>query len=741
MIRKSIYSFLVLVLIYFGFAYLVAIGSIGNYEGPGKISISSTPDEILNKRTQQQIDDKNKVGINDAKLILFGDLHVHTTYSSDAFLFSLPLMAGEGTHPPADACDFARYCSSLDFWSNTDHAEDLTPQDWQEIKDTVRQCNQVSGEGQQDTIAFLGWEWTQQGGYGIPHYGHKNIILKDLEENQIPARPIASPQVGFANMPFPARLGLSSLRPFDGRVQDLMTYARDGQTTPCKQGVPVQDLPKDCREYANNPGELFDKLNEWGHEAVVIPHGTAWGAYTPPESDWQKQLTDEFYDPNYQTLIEVYSGHGNSELYRNWRSVLYDEDGKAICPSPSDNYLPACWQAGVIIQERCLNEGESERVCTKRAKEARQNYADAGNAGQATVFKEDPTEWLNSNQCQDCFLPAFNMKPKGSAQYILALRNFDPNDTVERFKFGFIGSSDTHSARPGNGYKDINRIDFTDAGGPTEPAGFSLFGFNEGEGVYGKSSAKNYTPESMPPGPPEADRIMSYFYTGGLIATHSADKSRDSIWRSIKNKEVYATSGPRILLWFDLVNSEEGILPMGSETELKKNPRFIVRALGSLEQKPGCPDYAVNALGKERIKLLCKNECYNPSDTRRTIDKIEIIKIIPQQYKNEKLDDLILDPWKSFECTGSEECLITFSDTEFEKQQRDALYYVRAIEQESKAVNAGNLRCETDAFGQCKEVNLCYGSPLQNLREEDCLEDTQERAWSSPIFVDYKEDL
>ena len=56
MIRKSIYSFLVLVLIYFGFAYLVAIGSIGNYEGPGKISISSTPDEILNKRTQQQLD-------------------------------------------------------------------------------------------------------------------------------------------------------------------------------------------------------------------------------------------------------------------------------------------------------------------------------------------------------------------------------------------------------------------------------------------------------------------------------------------------------------------------------------------------------------------------------------------------------------------------------------------------------------------------------------------------------------
>ena len=737
MIRKSIYSLLALTIFYFGFVYLVAIGSLGSYEGPGEISNTSTPKEIVSSRIQNQLDDKNKVGINNNKLILFGDLHVHTTYSSDAFLFSLPLMAGEGTHPPADACDFARYCSALDFWSNTDHAEDLTPQDWQEIKDTVRQCNAVSGEGQQDTIAFLGWEWTQVGGFGEQHYGHKNIILRDLEDDKIPARPIAAPQSGFANMPLPAKLGLSALRAFDGRVQDLMTYARDGVTIPCESEVSVRDLPNDCREYADNPGVLFDKLNDWGHEAVVIPHGTAWGAYTPPESDWKKQLTEEFHDPYYQTLIEVYSGHGNSELHRKWRSTLYDENGLAICPSPSENYLPACWQAGVIIKERCLKEGESKRECDKRAIEARQNYADAGNAGQATVYNEEPTEWLDANQCQDCFLPAFNMKPKGSAQYILALRNFDPKDTVERFKFGFIGSSDTHSARAGNGYKDIKRMDYTDAAGPTESAGF-IFGFNEGEGTYAKSTPKTYTSETISGGPIEIDRIMSYFYTGGLIATHSDEKSRDSIWRSIKNKEVYATSGPRILLWFDLINSDEGLLPMGSETELDKNPRFMARAMGSLEQKPGCPDYAVNSLGKERIQHLCKNECYNPSDTRREIDRIEIIKIIPQQYEGEKLDDLILDPWKSFQCSGSEECFITFSDTDFEAQQRDALYYARAIEKESKIVNAGNLRCELDAFGQCKEVNICYGSPLQNPREEDCLENGEERAWSSPIFVDYK---
>ena len=43
--------------------------------------------------------------------IFFGDLHVHTTFSQDAFLFSLPLVQGEGAHPPADPCNFDRFCS------------------------------------------------------------------------------------------------------------------------------------------------------------------------------------------------------------------------------------------------------------------------------------------------------------------------------------------------------------------------------------------------------------------------------------------------------------------------------------------------------------------------------------------------------------------------------------------------------------------------------------------------------
>ena len=61
MIRKSIYSLLALTIFYFGFVYLVAIGSLGSYEGPGEISNTSTPKEIVSSRIQKQLDDKNKV--------------------------------------------------------------------------------------------------------------------------------------------------------------------------------------------------------------------------------------------------------------------------------------------------------------------------------------------------------------------------------------------------------------------------------------------------------------------------------------------------------------------------------------------------------------------------------------------------------------------------------------------------------------------------------------------------------
>ena len=50
----------------------------------------------------------------------------------------------------------------------------------------------------------------------------------------------------------------------------------------------------------------------------MIPHGNTWGYYTPTESSWDKQLLNNMHDPSKQISIEVFSGHGNSEEYRDW---------------------------------------------------------------------------------------------------------------------------------------------------------------------------------------------------------------------------------------------------------------------------------------------------------------------------------------------------------------------------------------------------------------------------------------
>jgi hypothetical protein len=49
-------------------------------------------------------------------------------------------------------------------------------------------------------------------------------------------------------------------------------------------------------------------------------------------------------------------------------------------------------------------------------------------------------------------------------------------------------------------------------------------------------------------------------------------------------------------------------------------------------------------------------------------------------------------------------------------------------------VNAGLLRCEKDAEGNCAKVKPCIGVP----DSDDCLAKTEERAWSSPIFIEQR---
>ena len=349
------------------------------------------------------------------------------------------------------------------------------------------------------------------------------------------------------------------------------------------------------------------------------------------------------------------------------------------------------------------------------------------------VFPDAPLEdWLDCDQCRDCFKPAFSYRPLESVQYAMTLTRDDATGADGkplRFRYGFIGSSDGHSGRPGTGYKPVERGMMTDITG--EPNGLVLKLQD-----YLARMDDPQQPARPATGPIRLSgndlRISNFLYPGGIAAVHSEGRSREEIWEAMQRREVYGTSGPRILLWFDLLDGNERF-PMGSQVERDEAPRFQVRAAGASIQKAGCPEWVHHGLSKDRVTRLCRNECNNPSDERHPIAAIEIIRIRTRNDADEAIEPLIEDPWKRFDCDlDPAGCVVEFEDSSFPQDARDTLYYARAVQVETSEINGAQLKTTFDEQGRAIAIDWCAPEVGQ-----DCLGPSQERAWSSPIFVDY----
>ncbi|MEN8721892.1 MAG: DUF3604 domain-containing protein [Alphaproteobacteria bacterium] len=729
---KFLYRFIGLAILAVALFYAaLAFDVIGVPPGPGGIEGKTLPADAVAARAADQAQERNQ--------ILFGDMHVHTTYSTDAFMFSLPLNNGSGAHPIGAACDYARYCSALDFWAITDHASALTPRKWAETRESMRACEALSDPQNPDLISLTGFEWTQVGDTVENHYGHKNVIFRGLADDQLVKKPIGAGGLAALAMrelipEMPAIVSLLEFPNFQ-HYQDMNAFLREVRAMrQCDDASPRESWPVDCYEEANDPGDLVRRLEAQGFHPLLIPHGTTWGLYTPAGTTLDKQLKPEMRPESF-AMIEVMSGHGNSEEYRPWRAATVADDGTRRCPEPVEGFLPQCWQAGEVIRRRCESEGGKN--CDERASFARDAFLEMGPAGLASVPGADYLDWLDSDQCRDCFLPSFSYRPGGSVQYGLALTNFSKGAKT-RFRWAFIAASDTHTARPGTGYKPVDRQNTTEANGPSTAMWAKLMnGSVERSSQPVLATQQELIDSGAGMNLADFERQSSFFTTGGLAAVHVTERNRDGLWQGLDGRNVYGTSGQRTMLWFDLQNADGTSLPMGSETAQTDTPHFSVRAVGSFKQKPGCPDYAVQGLGRDRLAKLCANECYNPSDERRRVTRIEVVRIRPQAYEGEPVENLIEDPWRVFPCDDTGEgCEVRISDNSFPTAKRDTVYYVRAIEEPSLQINGANLRCERDSDGNCIKPNPCFGD-YRTDRAEPCALPIEHRAWSSPIFVDY----
>lgn len=218
------------------------------------------------------------------------------------------------------------------------------------------------------------------------------------------------------------------------------------------------------------------------------------------------------------------------------------------------------------------------------------------------------------------------------------------------FRLGMIGATDTHLATAG--YVEENLY--------------------AGHGPGGDTNAVEVT--SVP------DAL--WFNPGGLAGVWAEENSRESIWAAMQRREVYSTSGPRIIVRFfggytypdDMCDSarliEDGYaggVPMGGELTPPledEKPVFTVSALqdAGTARSPGTP--------LDRVQIV-----------KIWLDKGEVHEKIFDIARSKEDDDL--DP-KTCEVpkSGSSSLCATWKDDDYDPEM-SALYYARVLEKPS----------------------------------------------------------
>lgn len=149
---------------------------------------------------------------------------------------------------------------------------------------------------------------------------------------------------------------------------------------------------------------------------------------------------------------------------------------------------------------------------------------------------------------------------------------FEKSLGANPFKFGFIGSSDSHNAAT----------------------------VVEEDNYFGKIGLADPTP-ALRLNPPE-ERLTKYMSAAGLAGVWAKENTREAIFEAFERKETFATSGPRIKLRFfagwdlgiNTLSNEDWIreayangVPMGSDLshsgERSESPTFIIRATKDAE--------------------------------------------------------------------------------------------------------------------------------------------------------------
>ncbi len=225
---------------------------------------------------------------------------------------------------------------------------------------------------------------------------------------------------------------------------------------------------------------------------------------------------------------------------------------------------------------------------------------------------------------------------------------------VNPIALGFIASTDTHNGSPGN----------------VEESSF-----------IGHRGLDDDTPEKQL-GPGGITIGGMEFSPGGLVGVWAEENSRPSLFDAMKRRETFGTSGPRITVrffgGFELPDSlcsdpslvEKGYqkgVPMGGTLSLGSGgaPRFVVQALRDPGdgKRPGMPLQVVQIVKGTLVAGVPQIKVFDVAGNRSNGATVDVATCAPKG-------------------TGSDSLCGTWTDPEFDKTQ-PAFYYVRVLENPS----------------------------------------------------------
>jgi len=297
-------------------------------------------------------------------------------------------------------------------------------------------------------------------------------------------------------------------------------------------------------------------------------------------------------------------------------------------------------------------------------------------------------------------------KPQGSyvrEAYLNGLR-METESGFNPYKFGVIGSSDTHNAA----------------------------GSFEEDNYWSKTGVLDIEPQlrgSVPldepgqDGEPYANGASKYWGGSGLAGVWAEANTRDAIYAAFRRKETFSTSGPHIKLRFfagfgltaDMVNAADGIsrlykaaVPMGSDLLANGSsaPSFFLWASRDVDSAPlqrlqVIKGWIEDGESKEQVfDVACSGGGAVDPQTHRC----------PDNGAQVDLSDCSVAP-----NTGAAELKTLWQDPDFSPGQR-AIYYARVLEDP-----------------------ICRWSTWDAVRagvppRPDMQATIQDRAWSSPIW-------